>query len=155
SCATPDKVAYVSAAPVGTDNEMCDQAHPCTRVAAALATGRPNVKFHGTTSEAVMVGNGRLVTFPAAPRALLTSASGGATVTVQGDGTSLSINDLTISNTINSTNAVGIVVPAASGAPTLTVSRSTITGNQGGGISASGGTLTVSQSTFSANQGGG
>jgi hypothetical protein len=178
SCAQPDSVAYVAAAPSGTDNPMCSLTTPCTRVAAALATGRPYVKFHGVIDEAVLVNGGRSVTFLGDPGAELTRSVGsGAIVTVQDDRTSLSIYDLSISNAPNSASGIGCLIPTGAGAPTLsltrvsimnnpgggissslgavTVAQSTIGGNQGAGISNSGGSLAVAQSTISGNQGGG
>jgi hypothetical protein len=46
-----------------------------------------------------------------------------------------------------------VQLAANGGAPKLTLVQCTVTGNQGVGISTSGGTLTVSQSTISSNQG--
>jgi hypothetical protein len=154
SCGTDANVAYVD--PAGTDNAMCTKVTPCTKVAKALATTRPFVKFQGTTDEATTVNNGQHVTFLADPGAKLTrTAANGAILTVTGDGTSLAVFDLSISNAPNSTSGIGIVIPAASGAPTITLTRATISNDPGGGISASGGTLTLSRSTISNNDGGG
>jgi len=157
SCADPGKIAYVS--PSGTDNTECSKGNPCTKVLKALATGRPYVKFHGTTDEGVSVSGGRVVTFLADPDAALTrrNGSGGsdAIVTVQDNGTSLSIYDLTIRDAPNSPGGIGCVVPTASGSPSLVLMRVKLINNPGGGISVAGGSLTVTQSTISENQGGG
>ena len=154
SCADTSVVAYV--APTGTDNTSCTKATPCTKVAKALATSRPFVKFTGTTDEAVTVNGAKHVTFLAAPSAVLTRGSGtGAIITVSDDNTSLQVFDLGIKNAPNTASGVGLVIPTASGAPTVSLTRVTITNNPGGGISASGGTLTVTQSTISGNTGGG
>jgi hypothetical protein len=135
---------------------MCSLTTPCTRVAAALATGRPYVKFHGVIDEAVLVNGGRSVTFLADPGAELTRSSGtGAIVTVQDDRTSLSIYDLSISNAPNSASGIGCLIPTGAGAPTLSLTRVSITNNPGGGISSSLGAVTVAQSTIGGNQGGG
>jgi hypothetical protein len=154
TCADMAQVAYVD--PAGSDNPTCAKATPCTKVASALATNRPYVKFHGTTDEAVTVNGGRVVAFLAAPGAKLTRTTGtGAIVTVQGDGTALSVYDLSISDAPNSPSGIGCVIPAASGAPTLSLTRARLANNPGGGLSATGGTVTVSQSTVSGNTGGG
>lgn len=156
SCAQPDNVAYIAAAPSGTDNPICSLTTPCTRVAAALATGRPYVKFHGVIDEAVLVNGGRSVTFLGDPGAELTRSVGsGAIVTVQDDRTSLSIYELSISNAPNSASGIGCLIPTGAGAPTLSLTRVSITNNPGGGISSSLGAVTVAQSTISGNQGGG
>ncbi|HSK03273.1 MAG TPA: right-handed parallel beta-helix repeat-containing protein [Kofleriaceae bacterium] len=154
SCGDDANVAYVD--PAGTDNANCTRAMPCTLVSKALATNRPYVKLTGTTDEAVIVDNGRVVTFLADPGAKLTRMTGtGAIVTVRDNGTSLTIYDLSISDAPNSPSGIGIVIPTAAGAPTVTLTRATVTNNPGGGISASGGSLSVSQSTISGNAGGG
>lgn len=154
SCGSDDVVAYVDAA--GTDNTMCTKAMPCTKLAAALATGRAYVKFHGTTDEAVSIAGGRQVTFLADAGAKLTRTNGvGAIITVQDSGTSLAVYDLSISNAPNNPSGVGLVISAAGGPPAVSLTRVTIANNPGGGISASGGTLTVTQSTLKGNTGGG
>jgi hypothetical protein len=154
SCADAGQVAYVD--PAGTDNNACTKDMPCTKVAKALATNRPYVKFHGTTNEAVTVNGGRSVTFLADEGAALTRSSGsGAIVTVSDDGTELMVYDLAIQNAPNTASGIGVVIPTASGAPSVALVRVKVSNNPGGGISSSGGTLTVSQSTISGNQGGG
>lgn len=154
SCGSDSNVAYV--APTGSDTSQCSKMAPCRTVAMALAMNRPYVKFVGTTDEAVTVNSGRVVTFLAEPGAKLTRTSGsGAIVTVRDDGTSLSVYDLSISDAPNNPSGIGIVIPAAAGAPAVALARATVSNNPGGGISVSGGTLAVSQSTISGNQGGG
>lgn len=58
SCGTDANVAYVD--PGGTDNTSCTKATPCTKVAKALATAKPFLKFHGTTNEQVSINNQNL-----------------------------------------------------------------------------------------------
>jgi hypothetical protein len=154
SCASPDMVAYVAAAPGGTDNPTCSFASPCTHVAAALATGRPYVRFHGTIDEPVVIGSRRVATIFADPGAKLTNSSGGAILTVQDDGTSLNVYDLTISDAPNNANGFGVLIPTG-GAPTVSLTRVTLANNPARGLSVAGGTLTVSHSTISSNTGGG
>jgi parallel beta-helix repeat protein len=147
-------VAYVDAA--GTDNTTCAKATPCTKMASALATNRPMVKVTGTIDEAVSVDTGRVVTFYGATGAALTRGTGtGAILTVKDNGTSLTAFDLEIRNAPNNPSGIGLVIPAASGAPTVTLTKVSVTNNPGGGISASGGSLTLSQCTVSGNGGGG
>jgi len=114
------------------------------------------VKFHGVIDEAVSVNGGRSVTFLADAGAGVTRSSGnGAIVTVQDDRTSLSIYDLSISNAPNSASGIGCLIPTGAGAPSLSLTRVSITNNPGGGISSSLGAVTVAQSTISGNQGAG
>ncbi len=152
-CGTDLNVAYVD--PAGTDNNACTRAMPCNQVSDALATNRAFVKFTGTIDEAVTVQSARVVTFLANPGAQLTRATGDAILTVRDDGTSITIYDLTISDAPNTASGIGVVVPAASGAPTVNLRRVTLSNNPGGGISTSGGALSVLQSTISGNEGGG
>ena len=153
SCADGSNVAYVD--PGGSDNANCTIQMPCTKVAKALATNRPYVKFHGTTDEGVTVNGGRTVTFLADAGAVLTRSSGTAIVTVSDNSTNLSIFDLALNNAPNNAGGYGLVVPTASGAPSVKLTRVTVLNDPGGGISVSGGSLTVTQSTIATNTGGG
>ncbi|HEY4241890.1 MAG TPA: right-handed parallel beta-helix repeat-containing protein [Kofleriaceae bacterium] len=129
---------------------------PCTKVAKALATARPYLKFSGTTDEAVTVSGGQVVTFLADSGAELTRGTGtGAIVTVRDDGTALQVYDLQISDAPNNASGIGIAIPTASGSPTVRLTRTTLNNNPGGGVSASGGTVQIVQSTISGNAGGG
>lgn len=153
ACGSDVNVAYVS--PMGTDNGECTKATPCTKVAKALATMRPFVKLSGVTDEGVTVEGGRQVSFLTDPGAKLTRSSGGAIVTVKDSGTSLKVYDLSISDAPNNASGYGVLVPAGSGAPSVSLTRVTLQNNPGGGISVTGGTLVVAQATISGNQGGG
>jgi hypothetical protein len=172
ACAAETDVAYVAS--TGTDNSTCDKSAPCSSIAAGLMTGRHHVKIRGTIDGAVVVDNGRTVTFLADPGAMLTRGTAGDVLTVRDTGTSLTIYDLTISGAQGS--SVGIVlgggVPALSllgvtvsnnagggitSAGSLTIDHSTITSNGSGGpgISVTGGSLSLAQSLVSGNRGGG
>ena len=153
SCGDDTNVAYVNN-PAGSDNNLCTKAMPCTKVAKALATNRPFVKFTGTTDEPVIVNAGRVVTFLSDPNAVLTRSSGGAILTVQDDNTSLTVHDLSINNGPNNANGFGLVLPTGS-APTVTLIHVTLDNDPGGGISVGGGSLTIAQSTITNNKGGG
>jgi hypothetical protein len=144
------QVAYVD--PAGSDNPTCAKATPCTKVASALATNRPYVKFHGTTDEAVTVDIPGAMTFLADPGAKLTRTSNGLLLEIRG-ASRLTIYDLEISGA-SGLNNPGISMPTGNTA-TLALIRVTLSNNTGGGLSATGGTVTVSQSTVSGNTGGG
>jgi len=148
SCSDGSNVAYVD--PAGTDNASCTKATPCTKVAKALATSRPYVKFTGTTNEPVSINN-QNVGFLADPGAKLTEATAGIVLEVRGN-SQVTVEDLRISDGL--ANGIGVSMPAANTA-NVTLKRVTLSGNGGGGITASGGTLTVTQSTISGNAGGG
>jgi hypothetical protein len=148
ACAMMADVAYVD--PVNGTGTACSQAAPCMTVANALATNRTYVKLTGTVDEAVDVHGGRVVTFLAAPNTQLTrTKDNGAVITVRDNATSLSIFDLTIHNGLNNPSSIGVLIPAGSGAPSLSLTRTSITNNAGGGISAVGATVTISQSAIS------
>ncbi len=149
SCSDGGNVAYVD--PAGTDNDTCSMAMPCTKVAKALATAMPFVKFTGTTSEQVTINN-QDVTLLADPGAQLTYSMAGVILKVDGTST-VKIYDLEIADGLGATG-IGISMPAGNTAD-LTLQRAKLTGNTGGGISASGGTLTVTQSQLTGNTGGG
>lgn len=148
SCAAETDVAYVSS--TGTDNSTCSKSTPCANIAAALMTGRHYVKIHGTIDGAVVVDQGRTVTFLADPGAMLTRGNGGDVLTVKDTGTSLTIYDLAITGAQNS--SVGIAL--AGGVPALSLTRVTVSNNAGGGIT-SAGSLVIVQSTIANNGSGG
>ena len=149
SCATVAQVAYVDPA-TGTGN-ACSLAAPCKKVSDALATARPYVKLKGTIDEAVTINN-QNVTVLADPGAKLTRTNPGVILKVDGTST-VEIVDLAIADGLGGTG-IGISLLPGNMA-SLTLLRSTVSNNAGGGISASGGTLTVTQSTISGNTGGG
>lgn len=148
SCGTDTTVAYVDPAGTGT---TCTQLAPCKAVADALKTGRAFVKFQGVTNEQVSLNNTN-VTFLADPGAALTDTTNGILLKI--DGTSqVAIYDLTIRDASGMNNP-GISLQPGNTA-NVSLIRATVSGNIGGGISATGGTLTISQSTVSGNPGGG
>lgn len=148
SCGTDTTVAYVD--PMGTGT-TCTQSAPCKKVSDAVKTGRPFVKFQGITNEQVIL-TGVNVTFLADPGATLTDTANGILLRI--DGTSqVTIYDLTISGASGPNNP-GISLQPGNNS-TVTLVRSTVSGNAGGGIVASGGTLTISRSSILNNAGGG
>jgi hypothetical protein len=152
TCAAEADVAYVDAR--ASDTPVCTRAMPCLRIAAALLTGRHYIKLHGTIDEGVTVETGYAVTFLADPGAVLTrSTSGGPVLLVRGNATAVAIYDLAIADAVNAAT-IGIVMPSSS-SPSLSLTRTTISNNPGGGISASGGSLAVTRSIVERNRGGG
>lgn len=149
SCGNDTNVAYVD--PAGTDNAMCTKQMPCSKVGPALATSRPFVKFHGTTTEAVSL-NGQTVTLLADPDAKLTTDKAGIVLKID-DASNVVVYDLTISGGMGATGT-GISMQPGNTA-TLELHRAKVTNNAGTGIVVSGGTATVTQSTIAGNLGGG
>ncbi|MGN6111072.1 MAG: right-handed parallel beta-helix repeat-containing protein [Kofleriaceae bacterium] len=153
SCADEASVAFVAPAPAGTDNTLCTRTAPCTKVAKALATTRPFVKFSDVTDEGrVVTIDDQNVTLLAEPGAKLVRTANGIVLEVKG-ASHVAIYDLEISGGSGS-QGIGVSMPPGNTA-TLGLVRAKIINNAGGGISASGGSLTVSQSTISGNAGGG
>jgi len=154
SCVDPAQIAYVKPPSLGgTDNPSCTLAMPCTKVASALATGRPYVKLAGTNDEGGTVSiDSRNVILLAERDAKLVRTSNGLHVEVKGT-SQVEIYDLEISGATGA-QGFGISMPTGNTA-TLTLRRVKVSDNAGGGIVANGGALTVSQSTVSNNLGGG
>lgn len=141
SCASESEVAYVD--PMGTDNNMCTKATPCTKVAKALATNRLYVKFRGTTDEAVTITD-KNVTFLADPGAKLTRTNNGNILVIDGS-SKVSIFDLEISGA--SGTGVGISVPSG-GTQEITLARMRFANNVGGGVSVAGGIFRIVGNVF-------
>jgi hypothetical protein len=148
ACGDEADVAYVDSA--GTDNDTCMRAMPCTKVAKALATARPFVKFHGVTDEAVLVGGGRHVTFLGDDGAGLTRSMGteGGIVTVR-DNARLAIYDLAISNGVD----IGLDLGTGLDAGNASIERVTIDNNPNIAVRASVGTFEMFKSTISRTNG--
>jgi hypothetical protein len=150
SCSSGSDVAYVD--PAGTDNTSCTKALPCTKVAKALATARPYVKFHGTTNDQVTVTDQK-VTWLADAGAELTSTSNGVLLTLAGSA-DVAIYDLTVTGASGTTTGIGINIPNTTTAK-LALTRAIISACQAAGISASSGTVSLMQSTINGNTGAG
>jgi hypothetical protein len=98
--------------------------------------------------------DGKSVTILADPGAKLDRTGDGRILLVRSAGTNVSIYDLEITGQTGPADEA-IQLEPNGGAPALSLIRVKVTGNQGRGISSSGGSLTVSQSTVSSNTGGG
>lgn len=154
TCADPalDQVAYVRA---GETGKMCTQAAPCGTLDDALKINKLYVKMEsGTVADNKITSiDGKTVTIFAEHDASLGRTGPGVILEIRNNA-DVTIYDLKI------TGATGAVTdPAISilngGAPKLSLTRVTVDGNQGVGISATAGTLTISQTTVSDNTGGG
>jgi len=135
----------------------CTQAAPCATFAQGLAqvAGTRNLikAATGTYSESTVTVSGLTVTIlgagailePASTNQHGLFATSGANVTLQG-------------LTIRSAGGTGVGVrcdPGAGANPTLHLQGATVSGNAGGGVTASNCTVTVESSTVSGNAGGG
>src|ERR1043166_3009597 len=149
SCALAAEVAYVE--PASGSGSTCSLAAPCKTMMDALGTKRKYVKLTGMLDEQVMITN-QNVTVLAAPNTILTHSMPGVVLKVDGNSV-VHILDLTISNGLGAVG-VGIALPTGNTA-NLELERVTIANNAGGGIVANAGTLTISHSTITGNQIGG
>lgn len=148
ACGDDTSVAYVD--PLGSGTQ-CTKERPCVKIADAVKTDRPYVKFHGTTDEQLVL-NGSHVTFLADPGARLTSSKSGILLKIEGS-TQLVIYDLELGG-VQGASAAAISLQAGNTA-TIDLVHMTVRGNSGLGIFASDGSLNVSRSTIVENRGGG
>ncbi len=159
SCADPGQVAYVRAG--GTGALPCAKETPCGTLQegiTAVDASRPYVKVSNAgggvlAPSATTTIDGKAVVILADPGAKLDRMGDGINLEVRG-ANEVAIYDLEISGASGAGAGFGISIPAGT-TGTVTLTRVKVSGNQAGGISASGGTLTVSQSTISGNTGGG
>jgi hypothetical protein len=151
-CADEQQVAYVANGGSGT---ACTKAAPCGTLDNGVKAGRPFVKMAtGTVADnQTTTIDGKTVTILADPGAKLSLTTAGVILQVQNDGANVKIFDLEINNGTGAANPA-ISIPSG-GAPQLTLTRVTVDGNQGIGISVASGALTMSRSIVSANTGGG
>lgn len=148
SCAQVDQVAYVDPA-LGTGS-MCSQIAPCKLIADALKTNRPILKLTGMLDEQVQINQN--VTLLADPGTKLTSTTNGVILEVRGS-SQVTISDLTITGASGPAGTgLGISLPPGSSG-SLTLSRVAVTGNQGGGISISGGQFDITNCVIAGNGG--
>jgi hypothetical protein len=147
-CGTDTTVAYVD--PLATATTGCTKDNPCKLIDDAVATGRPYVKLTGQILEPVVL-SGANVTFLADADTTLSRANAGVVITVSG-GSTVAIHDLTViglnesgitianstvrllRTTFTGSNAKDKPAIEAKMASTLTMSRSLVYGNKGGGI---------------------
>jgi len=156
SCAATTSVAYVSGGHSGT----CGKADPCGTLDAALQTGRPYVKLATglVKDNKTTTIDGKAVTILADAGAKLDRDGDGPILVVQSSSAAaatVQIFDLEITGATGTPGGDGIRLTANGGLPSLALTRVTIDGNQGTGVTAAGGSLTISRSTVSGNTGGG
>lgn len=155
SCGDDGTVAYVAAMGVGT---ACTKAAPCGTLAAAIAKGKAYVKVaagNPVKDLQVTTIDGKAVTILADEGAKLDRDGDGAVLEVRSAGADVKIFDLEITGATGTSGANGIDVNPNGGVPKLTLTKVKLAGNQGMGISATGGSVTLSQSTIASNAGGG
>jgi hypothetical protein len=153
SCGSDANVAYVAAAGSGA---TCTKADPCGTLAAAVAKGKAYIKVgagNAVKDTQVTVIDGKAVTILADEGAKVDRSNEGAVLEVRSENADVKIYDLEITGATGASGANGIDVNPNGGSPKLALTRVTISGNQGIGLSASGGSVAVSQSTISGNQG--
>jgi hypothetical protein len=154
SCGDAGQVAYVQAG--GTGASPCAQGAPCGTLQQGVDSNRPYIKVAMGTlvgADVTTIG-GRAVTILADPGAKLDRTGDGRILLVRSAGANVSIYDLEITGQTGPADEA-IQLEPNGGTPVLSLVRVKVTGNQGRGISSTGGSLTVSQSTLSGNQGGG
>lgn len=149
SCASQGDVAYVAPAPAGTDNTTCTKANPCISPSKALQTQRRYIRFSGATDEAVSIAD-QDVALIGEPNAQLTSTRNGLLLEIRGS--SHVVVDQLVVTGASGTAGIGITLQVGS-TGSLTISRSTISNNQGGGVSILGGTFAVVGNVFYNNGG--
>lgn len=153
SCADEATVAYVSAGGTGT---TCTKAAPCSTLNVGLATRRAHVKVSGTVDEAATARiQDQNVTVLAEPGAKLTRSNNGVLLEVRGT-SQVKIYDLEIGGASGTMpgQGIGIYIPAGN-TVSLALARVKVAQNTGVGISCDGGSLTVTRSIISGNTGGG
>jgi hypothetical protein len=152
SCGTDENVAYVAPAALGTAASVsCTKAAPCSKVSEAIATGREFVKISGTIVENVTIDN-KNVKFIAAPGAQLKPQVPGPVLEVKGS-SQVEINDLEITGGIED-NGAGLLM-SGNASSSVSLLRSKLTNNGGGGLLGRIGMLRVFQSRLIGNSGGG
>jgi hypothetical protein len=154
SCAAPGQVAYVQSG--GTGAPPCARGAPCGTLQQGVDADRPYIKIAvGTVvGTDVTTIDGKAVTILADPGAKLDRTGDGRILLVRSTGANVSIYDLEIMGQTGPADEA-IQLEPNGGNPALSLVRAKVTGNQGRGISSSGGSLTISQSTISSNTGGG
>jgi hypothetical protein len=149
-CAPEAMVAYVVADGTGAD---CTKAAPCGTLDEAIKKDRPFVKIAvGTIADNKVTPIERAVTIFAERGGKLDRSDGGVILEVK-NGADVQIFDLEITGATTADNDAAILMMG--GAPKLTLTRVTVSDNQGRGISAEAGVLTMTQSKVIGNARGG
>ncbi len=154
SCAAETDVAYVAP---GGSGSTCTKASPCLTLDKGILTNKPYVKIAAglVKDNKLTTIDGRAVTILCDPGATLDRDGDGAIIEIRSAGADVRIFDLVVTGATGIAGGDGLDLTPNGGTPKLTLVRTTITANQGTGISATGGSLAVSQSTITGNLGGG
>jgi hypothetical protein len=150
SCAAAAMVAYVS--DTGTDTGTCPMASPCKTITFALTQNPRYVKIHGMISDRPVINN-QTVTLAADAGATLSATTAGPLVTVSGTSV-VEIDDLHVTGALGGTGSgYGIWLNSQN----ASVKLNRVEVDQCGyiGVSATGGSLTIARSTIHENTGGG
>lgn len=150
SCGTDSNVAYVTA--TGTDTGDCPFASPCATITYA-ASRRSFVKLMTTLDQAVTLNNANVTILGEWGVMLQRTQSPGAVVTITG-ASNVTFRDVVITQAIGNTGH-GISVANGESAVNLTLDKVSIVDNAGIGLSLGDGTLTMRRSIVAANDGGG
>ncbi|HPH64299.1 MAG TPA: right-handed parallel beta-helix repeat-containing protein [Kofleriaceae bacterium] len=158
SCAAEGDVAYVDGgAGAGV---ACTKGAPCKTMTLALAVlpAKKIVKANGVITDAVKTTiTGRAVKMFANAGTKWTRGSSGAILEI-GNGGTAELYDLEVtnaSNTVASTDGIGILIPAGGSAQSLTLSHVTVSQCAGVGISVGGGEIKLDRSIIASNVNGG
>lgn len=153
ACAAPEDVAYLQEGGTGTE---CSLARPCGSLATAVNAGARYIKIAAglvVNSGATTI-EGRAITILGDPGAALDRNGDGPLLRVRGEDTHVALRDLTISGATGP-DAAAIELEPAGGSASLSLARVTVEGNEGLGLSATGGAVTIARSTFQGNAQGG
>ena len=137
----------------GLDSGTCTSANPCATVSYALtqAASGATIKVSGTIDDHITISHPVTITTwpggPAVSPGVLDGTANGNVVSIGNGVTGVTLHDLTIQD-----GGQGINSPFGSSAVTLT--DSTVSGNNGGGMY-NGGTMTIIASTIAKNTVGG
>jgi hypothetical protein len=154
SCAEELLVAYVA---MGGSGNACTKTNACPTLDDGVKANKPTVKI----APGLVKGNqittisDRTITIIGEPGAILDRDGDGPILQIQNNATDVKIYDLKITGASGGAGADAIQLIPNGGNPKLSLTRVTIDGNSGVGISATGGMLTVLQSTVNGNTGGG
>ena len=153
SCGSEATIAYVAPSGMGS---ACSKAAPCGTMAAAVTTGKAIIKVATglVKSNQATIIDGKAVTIFAEEGAKLDRDGDGAVLEVRSAGADVKIFDLEISGATGSSGANGVDVNPNGGSPKLALTRVTLTGNQGLGLSVQGGSVMISHSIIASNTGG-
>lgn len=151
TCARADQVAYVRPAGSGSD---CTDAAPCSTINNALTTNKPVIKVEGAIVDiATTLIDGKAVQILGEAASLQRTTSG-ITLDVKNAGSDVRIYDLEITSGIGARTDPMISL-SGSGTPRLSLTGVKIFDSTGIGISSTAGVLTLARSVISANAGGG